>query len=1197
MLSCPACGAANDADARFCSTCGVSLRPACAACGAQLPDGAGFCPACGTAVHREDAAETLDERRVVSVLFADVAGSTTIGERLDPEQLREVLATYFGAMREEIEAEGGTVEKFIGDAVMAAFGVPVAHEDDPARALRSSLRMRHRLAAVNAELATSHDLSLRMRIGVNTGQVLATGGAAPGEPMVTGDVVNTAARLQSAAEPDEILAAERTRRAVRGFRFGERRDLTLKGRSEPVTASPVLGGSGEAADVGLSASMVGRDVELVLLQTMFRRSAVERRPHVVTIYGDPGVGKSRLTREFVRWAKTQDEDPRVLRGRCLPYGDGITYWPLSEILRGVAGIADTDPPTMALGKIREVGRSLLAGAAEPARATAALAFTTGLEDPDVPLSGVEPKQVRMQIHAAWRVFFSTLAVERPLIVVVEDIHWADPAMLDLLEELADRVEGGVSFVCPSRPELTGSRPEWGGGKRNYSAIALDPLGEHDADQLVRSLLDVEALPDSVHHRILAKAEGNPFFLEEIVRQLVDNGSVRFEDGRWRATDEVAQVAIPDTVQGVLAARIDLLEPPHRRVLQAAAVVGRVFWPSAVSRLLDGHSASLSDALAVLEERDLVRARLASSLGSESEFTFKHVLTRDVAYETLPVRDRSAAHAAVATWLEDTLGGRAPEFAELLAYHWFSAHRSATGAGAADVESLRRKAFHRTLQAAQDAGRRFAVRTAERLAAQAIDLAASPHERSLAYEQSADAFFNDLEGDEAWRGFTTAAEAELDGDSPDPVRIADLCAKGVDIATRWLGSMRVAPSEPEVRRYLEIGLAHLPPGDSRERVQLLGDQASWPFAFPSFEFSDEELDRIEADGLEASEVADRLGDADLTSAALDKAVAPSMRRGRYGRALEIEARRLPLIPQLSDPVEVGDVYAMMAWCSGESGRWSDLVRYASDGEAAVGVAINSRLHVLAWLTEGRFRVGDWDGAIRSFDETLTMLEDRRDDPPYYACNAFATAALIHTLRAERAEGDRLLDLLRRIEGDAGRSMSLRVWPYVSRLLVARGSLDEAWHRFQDRPSGWRLAGATHFEAMCEWVPAAHAWERADEIVREVRAAADDGDLVGSRLHADRLAGLTACHDGAIEDGVRDLERARAGFLEHGAAWEVARTDLAIAEVLGLGRLDDESRRRLQAAAALFENLGSVEELRRARALTDGPGNQRSGDERE
>jgi class 3 adenylate cyclase/tetratricopeptide (TPR) repeat protein len=1123
----------------------------------------------------------------VSVLFADVTGSTTLGERLDPEQLREVMTTFFGAMREEIEAEGGTVEKFIGDAVMAAFGVPAAHEDDPARALRASLRMHGRLTDVNTELEATHGLTLGIRIGVNTGNVIAAGGAAPGEPMVTGDVVNTAARLQSAAEPGEILAAERTRRAARGFRFGQRRELTLKGKAEPVIASVLLGGTGEMDDVGLSAPMVGRDAEMDVLRTMFRRSASEGRPQVVTLYGDPGVGKSRLTREFVRWTELQDDPPLLLRGRCLPYGDGITYWPLAEILRGTAGIADTEAPTAALEKIRSLGGALLSGVPDPGRATAALAFTTGLEDPAYPLSGVEPKQVRQEMHAAWRAFFSAVATDRPVIVVVEDIHWADPAMLDLLEELADRVEGGVTFICPSRPELTGSRPGWGGGKRNYSAVELDPLDQHDAETLVGSLLDLEGIPDTVHERILARAEGNPFFLEEIVRQLLDAGAVRLDDGRWRATGDLAQVVIPDTVQGVLAARIDLLDPPHRRVLQAAAVVGRTFWPGAVGRLLNGQGAGVPEALRALEERDLVRARLSSALAGEPEFIFKHVLTRDVAYETLPKRDRSAAHSAIAVWLEETLGDRSREFLELLAYHWFEAYRSATTGDAADVESLRRKAFDHSLGAAQDAGRRFALHKAKRLADQAIDLASDGRERSLAYEASAEASFNGSDGDEAWRGFSAAVQAELDAAPPDATRVADLSARGVFIATRWPGSMRSVPTEPEVRRLLDTGMDHLPPGDSRERVGLLSSLGSWPFAFPSLEFSDDELDRLEANGLEAAEIALRLGDPDLASAALDQATASSLRRGRYGRGLEIEGRRLTLLPRLRDPVEVGDVYAMMSWCSGEAGRWSDLVRYATAGEQAVDVAVNSRLHVLAWLTEGLFRVGDWDGAGIWFVRLLELLEDRRDDPPYYVFNAYATMALIHTMRDERAEADREMDLLLRVEADSGET-ARRIWPYVTRLLVARGSLDEARRRFGDRPVGWRIAGAALFEAMCEWVPAAGAWEQADQVIRETREAADDGDLVGSRLFADRLAGLAACHAGDLDTGVDTLQRAGNGLREQGGIWEAARTDLTIAEALVPGELTAEHRARLDAARLLFEELGSVEEVRRARSLIERAG---------
>ena len=415
--------------------------------------------------------------------------------------------------------------------------------------------------------------------------------------------------------------------------------------------------------------------------------------------------------------------------------------------------------------------TLLRTAPDPERATAAIAFTTGLEDPATPLAEEEPKRVRDEMHAAWRTFFSALAADRPVVVVVEDIHWADPAMLDLLEELADRVEGGVSFVCPSRPDLTSTRPGWGGGKRNYSAIALDPLGPRDADALVRSLLDVDGLPDSMFGQILDRAEGNPFFLEEIVRQLVDNRSVWLEGGRWRAAGDITQVEIPDTVQGVLAARIDLLDPPDRRVLQAAAVVGRIFWPGAVRQLLNGGGDRMPEALITLEERDLVRSRLSSALGEEPEYIFKHVLTRDVAYDTLPRRDRSAAHASIARWLEDTLGERAREFLELLSYHWFEAYRACSSTDPQEIEALRLQAFDRTLRAAQETGRRYALKKSERLAGQAIDLAATPQERSLAYEASAEAFFNDYDGDEAWRGFTAAAEAELEAEPRDAVRVS------------------------------------------------------------------------------------------------------------------------------------------------------------------------------------------------------------------------------------------------------------------------------------------------------------------------------------------------------------------------------------------------------------------------------------------
>ena len=348
-----------------------------------MPVEARFCPSCGEGVSAPSV-PAGQERRLVTVLFADVTGSTALGEQLDPERLRDVMDTYFGAMREEIEAEGGTVEKFIGDAVMAAFGVPVAHEDDPARALRAALRMRTRLEDVNADLEARFGVTLQVRTGVNTGEVLATIDPKPGEAMVTGDAVNAAARLEQAAEPGQIVASERTVRAARSFRSTPLGEIELKGKADRVSASLIVGEDAgvERGIPGLHAPMVGRERELTLLRSVYERVAAERRPNLVTVYGEAGVGKSRLTHEFLDWVAQRVQAPTIVRGRCLPYGDGVTYWPLAEILKGHANVLDTDPPALVLDKVRTVGRTLLTTdvTSDPDRAAAALAFTVGVED-------------------------------------------------------------------------------------------------------------------------------------------------------------------------------------------------------------------------------------------------------------------------------------------------------------------------------------------------------------------------------------------------------------------------------------------------------------------------------------------------------------------------------------------------------------------------------------------------------------------------------------------------------------------------------------------------------------------------------------------------------------------------------------------------------------------------------------------------
>ena len=1188
MATCPSCHETNDDDARFCASCGTSLAAVCETCGTGLPDDARFCPACGTPVAAPEQEPRGQERRIVTLLFADLSGSTALGERLDPERLHEVLDRYFAAMRIEIEAEGGTVEKFIGDAVVAGFGTPVAHEDDAARALRAALRMQVRLPSLNEELEAAFGVTLEVRIGVNTGEVLATVDPKPGEPMFTGDAVNTAARFEQHAGPGQVLASERTIRAARGFVVTDAGAIEMKGKAAPVRTYVVLHEDEEAAVrgvPGLSAPMVGREAELALLGSTLARSATERRPHLVTIYGEPGVGKSRLVQEFLAAAADADDRCTVVRGRCLPYGDGVTYWPLAEILKDVAGVKDTDPTGVALDRVRSAGTGLLGDGAGAARATAALAFTMGLDDPEQRFDELDPKQVREEIGAAWRGFFAALARDAPVLALIEDIHWADPALLDLVEQLAEWIDAPVLFLCPARPELLGGRPTWGGGKRNYSAIALDPLTPDESEDLIRALLDIDDLPPAVHLRILERAGGNPFFLEEIVRRLVDGGHVVHDGDRWRATGEVGTVEIPDTVQAVLAARIDLLEPASRSALQAAAVVGRTFWPGAVARLVNGDGPGLDAAIAPLVARDLVRRRPGSALAGETEYSFKHVLTRDVAYETLPRADRAIAHAAVAVWLDDTVGERRGEFVELLAHHTVEAYRAGreTAATSVDLPSLREQAFELSLQAARAARARNALHRVERFAHQALDLADGPAERSLAAESLAIGYFDAYRGSDAWDAYLVAIDEALAVPKPDGRRIADLCGRAAAVATRWQGSMREGATEAEVTGIVGIGMAHLPDGDSRERVELLAIRSSWPFAFPSMEMDDDEVLACEADGLEAAETALRLGLPDLASAALDAAAGPAMALGDYARTLEIERRRVELSDRLRDPLEIGDTFAMMCWVLGSLGRYEE-----AEGSAERGLALDRRpttaVHLCAWLVDTRFRLGAWDTALSAFDDLMELLDDQRDDPPNFAVHAYVAIATIQQLRGARAEAERLASIASRLGLLAsGGGNALRPWASEMALLAASGELEVVRARLDEREPGWMTHGVAFFEGAAAWAAEARAWDRTPDLVEEMRSFATRTGCRPIAWEADLLEGRWRAAIGETEVAAAAFARARGGYEEGRAVRMVAVCDLEVATARGVDRLDPEERSRFDAAVATFERLRSVADLDHVRAL--------------
>lgn len=1200
--SCPNCGNANHEGARFCAACGASLVSTCGVCGAELSAGARFCSACGAPTPERAPVPAGQERRVVTILFADVTGSTRLGERLDPERLQEILGTYFSAMREEIEAEGGTLEKFIGDAIMAVFGVPVAHEDDPARALRAALRMRRRMEAVNADLQARHGVALQIRTGINTGAVMAATSPRPGEPMVTGDAVNTAARLEQSAEPGDIVVAERTARAARGFQYQELSALELRGKQAPVPAVLLLEAAPEHPErgvPGLRAPMVGRDQELALLQVVYGRAVAEARPNLVTIYGEPGVGKSRLVREFLDWAGGLEPGPRVVVGRTLPYGEGVTYWPLAEILKGLAGVRDTDPPQTTLDRIVAFGVDLITSdvAADPRKVVAALAYTVGVEDPQFPFRTAEPREIRSKVHAAWRSLFSALAARSPLIVVIEDVHWADPALLDLVEDLAERGVGPMLFICPARPEFAEQHPGWG-GRRNASSIALEPLSPEDADRLIGFLLEVEDLPSSVHGAMLQRADGNPFFLEEIVRHLIDEELIVREGDRWRASPELGEVQIPDTVQAVLAARIDLLGPDEKRALQRAAVVGRVFWPGPVGRLLNGEGENLRDILARLEERELVRSRLSSSIAGEPEFIFKHVLTREVAYESLPRRERGAAHAAVAAWIEETAGERATEFIELLAYHHAEAYmavREGLISDPATAEDLRRKAYRSLLSAAEEAGLRFAVRKASSLVDQALLLASDPLERAEALEVKGSIAINDYQGDAAWRAWREAADLRIEHAPNDPSAIARACARAVESPLRWPGSMKEGFAEEEIRRYVDLGFRYLQDEETEEGIRLLSARAFGPFSFSQLRtVAPEEYERAAADGQRAADIAMTLGRPDLASAALDAASSATLTRGLYGPALTtMIERRLSIAELIEDPLETGDILAMGAWANAMIGNYEDAIRLGTEGRARASraQADGVLLHTTNWVGFAEFERGAWDRVLELFRECDVLLGDRAANPPYFMMYVYGAAAFVKDAR-EAPEAQGLLSLLGELRrgvhhrGSHHRgSVAANYWLAWS--AARRGRSAEAW-AYIDEAERVDSRSSEPFKdrVVAELLAVSARWNDVPRFLAESRAYAREAGLRVLPAYLDRLEGRTAMAEGRLDEGIALLERSRAGFEGLSARWELARTELLLAEALTTTGRRHEALSLLDRANTVFEELGSLLEIRRARDLADG-----------
>jgi class 3 adenylate cyclase len=755
----------------------------CGRCGESSPDRARFCLACGAALAP---AEVREERKVVSVLFADLVGFTGRTEALDPEDVRTLQDRYWRLLRGEIERHGGTVEKFIGDAVVGMFGAPAAHEDDPERAVRAALAIR--------DWAREQE-GLQVRVGVTTGETLVRLHAEPlaGEGMASGDVVNTVSRLQAAAPPNAILVDETTYRATRhAIEYREAAPVSAKGKAEPL---PVWEGLEAQARFGVDvahrarAPLVGRERELDVLRGAFARARHESTAQLVTLVGVPGIGKSRLVYELSR---SLDAEPQLVRwrqGRSLPYGDGAAYWALAEIVKAEAGVLETDTVDDAAAKLVRTVRRSAPDEAE---------WVERHLRPLVGLGGAASTagDVRGEAFAAWRRFLESLAEERPSVFVFEDLHWADDGLLDFvghLLEWAGRVP--LLALCTARPELLERRPGWGGGMLNAATLALSPLAEDETEELLDALLARTAGGDGERAALLERVGGNPLYAEQFALLL-------------RERETTGELRLPETVQGIIAARLDTLAPRDKRLLQSAAVFGKVFWEGSVLAVGGVGRVDAAGVLHGLERKEFVQRARRSSVEGEREYAFRHVLVRDVAYGQIPRSARAELHERAAGWIESL--GRADDHAEMLAHHYVSALelREATGR---DPESVRARAAESLARAGERALAVSAFPAAARHYVRALQLIGDddPRRPQLLFG-SARALF--ASGDEKRGHALETARTELLA-SGDIDRAAEAEALLADVA--WYEGSKAATDE-HVQRAMEL-IRSRPPSASKARV--------------------------------------------------------------------------------------------------------------------------------------------------------------------------------------------------------------------------------------------------------------------------------------------------------------------------------------------------------------------------------------------
>jgi class 3 adenylate cyclase len=1072
-----------------------------------------------------------EERRLVTILFADVVGSTALGEALDPEDLRRLLARFYEIAKTVVEAHAGTLEKFIGDAAMAIFGLPQAHDDDARRALDSALEL---IEQVQEDPMLGERLPIRM--GVSTGEVVASRERDRGDFIVTGDAVNVAARLQQAADPWEILATGRTASAVAGaYELGPTRELDLKGKASSVVARRVIGRSDAKAP---RAPLVGRDADLAQLELAGRRAFGERRPYLVSLIAPAGTGKSRLVEEFLSRLDGLAPGAKIATAQCLPYGQRLTYWPMRALLLDLLELGEqvTDPE-----QIRERLDAWLreTGAERPGEIAEILAATIGASDAEV--------TDRSTLFAAWRAALELAAAQRPLVLLVEDLHWSSDSLLDLVEFiLQPRADAPMLMLALSRPELLERRPTWGGGRRNHVSLALEPLDEGSIETLVQNILDGPA--PELATIVAARSEGNPFYAGEIVRSLVERGV----DLRDPAAVTAAAESLPDTVQATVLARLDALDPVARNVVQLGSVFGRSFVRDGIAALDASLADDLDPAIERLVERELLRPAPGGQL------VFRHILIRDGAYGTLPRAERAVRHAAAANWLVSGAAGREDELAELIAFHFREAVILGERSGEADPIARERAVSWLRRAADVAAGARGIAEALTHVRA-ALELAPLEQQPEI-YRRIGELHGS---GDRSVEAYASAWRLGSELGRP-PDFLLDNLAQQLMVTCRWTASVADQPTEAQMNELIKIGRSWLPAASPRTRASFLIATSNLPFWLRNTATrtpTAEDLQDAKAAATEGMRIAEEIDDPILISAALD-AMTSLFQSAEPAAALELSQRRVAMGARLSADERL-DALNMVAWTSVLMGDLPRVLDSSATSMNQIQPGQNAGFAVggASWHAYALALIGSWEPLVSTVDWLRARWIEAERPAASYGLQGPLSAVDWARNRRDEALLDRWEEVAREIVGRFQRDHPVAALGAILDLDLERvAELIGRHERYPDR-----VHYVEHALAICA--------DRAHAVPLDViDAIVDRGTSAGMRVliaQALRLRGLLRGTDGDLEESLRT-------FREIGAGRYAARVQRELGGLRGDEAMRDEADGEL-------DRLGELDELERLNGL--------------